>query len=217
MKYKVPLRTNQDVIITQDYASTENAKFYLANGLKSGKHNGMDIICGDSKTTYGTPCVCPYPEATVVKVTWDSPLSTKGNGVTIEFRESPDKILQTVFWHTGEIAVTVGQKLKEGDIICYIGNSGLSTGKSNINDPFSGAHLHFMVFEFNLVGGRYVMKDATSELSGAQNPRNYHDFSKWYAGVDTGAKHDIEPLRPFLAGMNAVQILAFLKRIFKIK
>ena len=160
--------------MTQAYGDKSRVAWYRANGLNLTEHNGTDWITGTARETYGTELVCPFPTAKVVKIEWDSPMTTKGNGVTIAYQN-----LQIVLWHTGEVPVKLNQTLKEGETVCYIGNSGLCYPSATPQRPYDGSHLHFMLF----VDG--ILKD----------PLTMFDKDKWYIGKDSGAEHDIEPLK----------------------
>jgi len=174
---KLPIKCPQVPYLTQAYGNKSSVPWYIANGLNLTEHNGADFITGDSVATYGTPLVCPFETAKVVKVTFDTPMSTKGNGVTIEGRVGDDKI-QVVLWHTGEVALRRGDKIKEGDIICYIGNSGLCRPAPTAEYPYNGSHLHLMIFKNGILG----------------DPATIFDFKTWYLGDYGNHVHDIHPI-----------------------
>lgn len=189
-----PFRTSNKLSVTQEYGNKSLNSWYVANGVSAPFHNGTDVVFGDNLQTYGTECINPFDKATVVKVTWDSPTSTKGNGVTIQSEDINGSIYQVVFWHTGEIAVKIGQQLKKGDVICYVGNSGLCNPKPTEKEPWGGSHCHLMLFENKFTklpnGSQYVPVDSNNGVGGALNPRLLFDFSKCEVGKDTGFEHD---------------------------
>lgn len=212
--YKLPIKTNKSVRCTQPYGNTDNNAWYASNGVNFPHHNGGDFIIASPSAidTYGTALVCPFPTATVVKITWDTPTTTKGNGVTIETNVD-GKIYQMVLWHTGEIVVTLGQKLKEGDLICYIGNSGLCLPAPTKDNPYLGSHLHLMMFEW----AGTAWKDINNGVGGAQDPANYFDYNTWYVTTeDTGYEHDKWPLINALKNMDIVSALKLITKFFKI-
>lgn len=100
----------------------------------STNHQGIDIA-----VSAGTPIVAAG-DGTVVTASY-SP--SAGNYVMIYHGNS----LYTVYMHASTLAVSEGATVKQGDVIAYVGSTGVSTG----------AHLHFGVS----VNGAYV------------NPLNY--------------------------------------------
>ena len=84
-------------------------------------HNGIDIPC-----VSGTPVFSAH-SGTVTKL---STKPTYGLGVTIQ---SEDGSFVTLYWHLKEILVSVGQKVRELDLIGLANSTGYSTGN----------HLHF--------------------------------------------------------------------------
>lgn len=86
-----------------------------------GSHKGLDI-----PVVTGTEIYASH-DGTVVK-TSDS--ITGGIGVVLE---SLDEEFETVYWHLQKYLVSVGQKVKVGDLIAYSDNTGYS----------KGPHLHF--------------------------------------------------------------------------
>ncbi len=97
-------------------------------------HKGIDI-----SVSTGTE-ILAAADGTVVTSTYSS---TAGNFVMIYHGNS----LYTVYMHASKLSCKVGQKVKKGDVIAYVGNTGISTG----------AHLHFGIS----INGNYV------------NPLNY--------------------------------------------
>jgi murein DD-endopeptidase MepM/ murein hydrolase activator NlpD len=90
-------------------------------GLKEF-HNGLDI-----SSAKGTPIIAPA-DGTVIKRGYDKYL---GKFLKIDHGR---KII-TTYGHLSAYNVSPGQKVKRGDIIASMGNSGLSTGH----------HLHYMI------------------------------------------------------------------------
>lgn len=174
---KLPIGGPRRPIITQFFGNTSNNAWYQANGVNIPSHNGVDFVTGTPLETYGTPLVCPFPTAKVIKISFVSPLYTKGNGVTLEYKYD-GLTFQLVLWHTGEVKVKLGDKVKEGDVICYIGNSGLCNPPPTTDNPYAGSHLHLMLY----VDG--VLTDPMKWFNG-----------DWYVGEDSGIQHDVEPIK----------------------
>ncbi len=105
-------------------------------------HEGIDI-----STPYGTPIIAPAA-GRVTKVGWEN-----GYGLTVEVDHGYG--VQTRYAHQSRTAVVVGQNLKRGDRIGYVGSTGLSTGP----------HLHYEV----IVDGRatdplrFIMPNAIAD------------------------------------------------------
>jgi murein DD-endopeptidase MepM/ murein hydrolase activator NlpD len=105
-------------------------------------HEGIDITAA-----YGTPIVAPAA-GRVVKVGWEN-----GYGLMVELDHGYG--LETKYAHMSRTAVHVGQLVKRGDRLGYVGSTGLSTGP----------HLHYEV----IVNGRpvdplrYVLPDALAD------------------------------------------------------
>lgn len=92
-------------------------------------HRGIDIAVAS-----GTPIVASA-DGTVVTATYNA---SAGNYIMIYHGNS----LYTVYMHASSLVVSEQAEVKQGDIIAYVGSSGVSTG----------AHLHFGVS----VNGNYV-------------------------------------------------------------
>ncbi|OUP25264.1 M23 family metallopeptidase [Gemmiger sp. An194] len=118
--------------VTTEFGATQNI-----NGVIQTGHSGMDIAA-----PYGTP----------IKAAHDGVISSTtghwsyGNVVMVDNGDG----VTTLYAHMSSIAVGVGQSVKQGDVIGYVGSTGNSTGN----------HLHFEV-----------------RINGVkQNPRNYVAF-----------------------------------------
>jgi murein DD-endopeptidase MepM/ murein hydrolase activator NlpD len=108
----------------------------------SRPHEGVDITAA-----YGTPIIAPAG-GRVAKVGW-----VTGYGLAVEIDHGFG--VTTRYAHQSRTAVRVGQMLKRGDRIGYVGSTGLSTGP----------HLHYEV----LIDGRptdplkFVMPNAIAD------------------------------------------------------
>jgi hypothetical protein len=105
-------------------------------------HEGIDITA-----RYGTEIIAPAA-GRVVEVGWRN-----GFGIAVELDHGYG--VRTIFAHQSRTAVSVGQMVKRGDVLGYVGSTGLSTGP----------HLHYEVH----VNGRpvdplrFVMPDAIAD------------------------------------------------------
>jgi murein DD-endopeptidase MepM/ murein hydrolase activator NlpD len=109
---------------------------------ESRPHEGIDVTA-----PYGAPIIAPA-RGRVVKVGWET-----GYGLMVVLDHGYG--LETRYAHMSRTGVQVGQTVRRGDRLGFVGNSGLSTGP----------HLHYEV----LVGGRatdpmrFVMPDAIAD------------------------------------------------------
>ncbi|NDY41752.1 M23 family metallopeptidase [Dissulfurirhabdus thermomarina] len=85
-------------------------------------HNGLDIAGRP-----GTPIIAPA-DGTVVKVGRDKYL-----GRYVQLRHSPSCV--TIYGHLSRFNVQRGDRVRRGDVIAFMGNTGLSTGH----------HVHYIV------------------------------------------------------------------------
>lgn len=100
-------------------------------------HRGVDI-----GVDYGTPILAALA-GTVIAATYGS---SEGNYVMIDHGDN----LMTIYMHASSLAVTAGTYVQQGEVIAYVGSTGVSTGD----------HLHFGVIidgdycnPLNYVGG----------------------------------------------------------------
>jgi len=95
---------------------------YRSVAVGSSFHKGIDI-----GTSTGTPIIAA-DGGTVVYADWLS-----GYGKLVEIAH--DNGFTTRYAHCSALAVSVGEKVDQGELIAYVGNTGVS----------SGSHLHFEV------------------------------------------------------------------------
>ncbi|KKS66379.1 MAG: Peptidase M23 [Parcubacteria group bacterium GW2011_GWC2_42_6] len=141
--------------ITQSYGclltSFARRSYPLCNDSKGGFHNGIDID-GD----IGDPIKAAY-NGTISGVGNDGKYSY-GKWITINHGNG----LTTLYAHLSAQSVSVGQKVKIGDIIGYMGSTGYSTG----------SHLHFTVFASDTFSIQSKWYGAVP-IGGTLNPMNY--------------------------------------------
>lgn len=127
-------------------------------------HAGLDF-----KASYGTPIVA----VTEGRVSGAGRMGGCGNAVRLNHASG----LQTRYCHMSRIAVSSGQSVRRGQVIGYVGSTGLSTG----------AHLHYEMYR----GGRAVdpasVKFVTrAQLSGAELAQ-FRDTLATIKQVEAGA------------------------------
>ena len=127
-------------------------------------HSGVDF-----RARYGTPIVA----VTDGRVSSAGRMGGCGNAV----RLNHDGGLQTRYCHMSRIAVSRGQSVRRGQVIGYVGSSGLSTG----------AHLHYEMYR----GGRAVNPSSVrfvtrATLSGGEL-QEFREALKAIRNVEPGA------------------------------
>lgn len=80
-----------------------------------GFHAGLDITA-----SYGTPVRCTA-DGVITMAGWE-----RGYGKTVVVDHG--RGLSTLYGHNSAFAVAVGQRVKKGQVICYVGTTGYSTG-----------------------------------------------------------------------------------------
>jgi murein DD-endopeptidase MepM/ murein hydrolase activator NlpD len=137
------LASTPSIMPTVGFLSSNFARIRYHPILHYGRpHDGIDI-----STPYGTPIIAPAA-GRVTRVGWEN-----GYGLTVELDHGYG--VTTRYAHQSRTAVRVGQILKRGDRIGFVGSTGLSTGP----------HLHYEV----IVDGRptdplkYVMPNAIAD------------------------------------------------------
>jgi murein DD-endopeptidase MepM/ murein hydrolase activator NlpD len=108
-------------------------------------HRGLDF-----RAAYGTP-ILAATDGRIARAGWGG-----GYGNIVEIRHGGG--LATRYGHMSRIAVAPGQNVRQGQVIGYVGSTGLSTGP----------HLHYEMFRNGqLVDPRSVRWVTRSQLSGA--------------------------------------------------
>ena len=108
-------------------------------------HRGLDIGAG-----HGTP-ILATTDGQVARAGWGG-----GYGNVVELRHGGG--LATRYGHMSRISVSAGQRVRQGQVIGYVGSTGLSTGP----------HLHYEMFRNGqLIDPRSVRWVTRSQLAGA--------------------------------------------------
>ena len=181
---------------------TITSEFGGDDGFRTSNHNGLDISPGTGGI--GTVNVIAAEEGEVVYPSSDSDVqyndngyygNTDGGGFGNYVRILHADGTYTVYAHMAKNSITVrsGDKVKQGQVIGKIGNSGSSTG----------AHLHFGV----MVNGSYV--DPSNYIS-ATNPR---PKSKYGGSVDGDSNKQSVCLTLRANGISENGIIALMTNI----
>jgi len=199
MKLTFPIRCHSGLRprITQPYGATGNLQWYKDKGIEMPFHNGTDITIGDPKQTYGSALIVPGEGWRVVKATYDNPMSTKGNGVTLQsssfVEDGIEKVLQVVYWHCSEVMPS-GKALPAESVVAYVGNSGAVSPEPSPSCPYCGSHLHLMMFELFYLNGKWVLQNADNGVNGAIDPMTRFSLSDLSYGTDSDIAKDNPPL-----------------------
>jgi murein DD-endopeptidase MepM/ murein hydrolase activator NlpD len=135
-----------DGILTQKYGNTG------FTSLGYSFHNGIDIAAPAGQPVYAA--------ADGEVIATDRSDASYGNWVGIKHNISTkggSAGIITVYGHFRTIKVKEGQKVKQGDLIGYEGNSGNTTKK--LYGPERGYHVHFTVYDeegFGIANGAYT-------------------------------------------------------------
>lgn len=137
------LSATPSIMPTEGFLSSNFARLRFHPILQYDRaHEGIDI-----SAPHGTPIVAPAA-GRVTKVAWEN-----GYGLAVEIDHGYGVV--TRYAHQSRTAVAVGQQVRRGDRIGYIGSTGLSTGP----------HLHYEV----IVNGRptdplrFIMPNAIAD------------------------------------------------------
>lgn len=135
-----------DAVLTQKYGNTG----FKALGYSF--HNGLDLAAPAGQPIYAAA------DGEVIQT--DMSDASYGNWVAIKHNISTkggNAGIITVYAHFRSFKVKMGQKVKQGDLIGYEGNTGNTTKK--LYGPERGYHLHFGVYDeegFGVSNGAYT-------------------------------------------------------------
>ena len=144
-----------DYVVTQGYGVTPYSKRFYASGF----HNGVDL-----GAPIGTPIMAPADGVVVAVGNQDKycPRGAYGRFVVLKHYIG----LTTLYGHMSLYTVKTGDTVTKGQIIGYVGNSGLATGP----------HLHFTIYDtttFKMGSSRVC---GPMPYGGSIDPNNYVIF-----------------------------------------
>lgn len=116
-------------LATKPVSGTITSRYGVSSRIRKSDHTGLDIA-----TSSGTP-IQVVADGTVTNASYKG---SYGNIVKVNHGNN----VETWYAHTKEMKVTVGQKVKAGDVIATVGSTGNSTG----------SHLHFEI----RINGKHV-------------------------------------------------------------
>ena len=135
--------------------SPYNGKFRVSQRFRGAEHDGLDLVGVDSKEIHSTV------NGVVEKAGWENPLNRKqGFGLYVRIKQN-NSVDKYFYGHLSKVKVTVGQRVKIGDIIGIEGSTGKSTG----------SHCHYCIRGNGL---KSQIKDV-SAISGIPNAIGSYD------------------------------------------
>lgn len=160
----------------------ENPFLYSANKSDDlhrflGGHTGIDIA-----VPFRTPVYAAHGGIVPVDMVFDNPTRAGGREVWVYSDpvdgETPgNSRVATVYCHLDEIAVKPGQRVSQGDLLGYVGNTGfVVSGGTEYwgNAPANvGVHLHFGLYELILDKQGNWVRRTINVLNGSSNPLIY--------------------------------------------
>lgn len=151
--------------------SPYNGNFYVSQKYKSGIHDGLDLVGGDSKEIHATQ------NGIVHYAGWENPANQKqGFGQYVCIRGVDN--LFYYYGHMSQIRVKTGQSVKITDVIGIEGSTGYSTG----------SHCHYEVREGFFKGANVVN---INSLSGIPNIE-FITYNDGYKQKTTQAKPEFK-------------------------
>lgn len=144
MPFRTAAQGGADYRITQYYGGSNSH-----GGIDFGVYYGAPITASMSGTV-----ICAYNDGYFSKsdLRW-----TYGTYVVIDHGNG----YLTYYAHLKSKTVSVGDRVSQGDIIGYSGNTGRVSPSPTKSDPYAGTHLHFEIRKY--ISGSYVRV----------NPKNY--------------------------------------------
>jgi len=148
-------------VLTQGYGRTS----YALYAYKSKWHNGIDIGAPN-----GTPIVAAEDGVVAFVANQDTVLTNgiaycRGGAYGKVLVVKHDNNLATLYAHTSLILVSQGDRVKRGELIAYVGQSGWATGP----------HTHFSVFDASTFTLKQSRVCGPMPVGGDLNPLNYMD------------------------------------------
>ena len=167
----------------------ESGRCVITWGYKKGVHDGVDVVNVDSKGKHILGWEVAHSDGVVVSLKNDCNYNTYPNGAVIygnyiKIRHADG--YYTLYGHIkyNTIPFKVGDKVKKGDRVGYMGNTGYS----------NGGHLHFEVrtpSDVRIDPTPYLDKDLPSDNE-FEKGYNYETLAnmyvRWGAGMNYGIK-----------------------------
>ncbi len=143
--------------ISQKYGITTDSQYFYKNGnYKSIAHNGIDIAASIGTAIYAAE------EGEVIAVgNQDKYCYRRGFGKFVVIKHG--NYLTTLYAHMSLQLVNVGDTVKRGELIGYVGNTGFTTGP----------HIHFSVYFSPTFRMSSISSCGLTPIGATVNPLNY--------------------------------------------
>lgn len=143
--------------LTQKFG--ENPDLYAQFGLAG--HNGIDLVRPHGEPLYA------IEDGTIIAVK-DNPLGFgKHLRIMSDYKDGRNYHREWSYGHNSENLVKVGDKVKAGDLIAYMGNTGFTVSNSTpywkVN-PYAGTHLHLGLRLIREVKGGWSYEGSDKKL-----------------------------------------------------
>lgn len=222
-KIKLPILVHSGLkpVVTQPYADTKMVDFYKSKGINIPFHNGVDIVLsGTNRQTYGTALISPGNDWTIrAKYTYDDAMSKNGNGIVIHspgfIEDGKTKKIELRMVHLSEVTTAEG-KLYDGQIIGYLGNSGLVSPTPTPDDPYAGVHLHLGACIVSMIDGKEVVDNFNNGVYGMIDPLSLIDITWYDTAPDTPVEKDAPPLKWGIDTLGLKEVWEKVIYVFKV-
>lgn len=170
-----------------DWTRVENGRMFQGDGTRNEQHFafGADLLAVAAGTVIATrdgmPEEAPFKPVLAVK----APEDYGGNHVIIEI--APEVFAVYAHVQTGSVAVKVGDRVKAGDVVGRLGNSGNTTAPhlhfAILDQPnfFAGRSLPFAIDAFTYAGTARPSDLTTLNITG--DPRPVKNAYPLYLGL----------------------------------
>ncbi len=146
---------------------------YISSGFTTGQRyiSAFNIYTGHRAIDYAAPAGTPIRsvgDGTIVFAGWDG---SYGRKVSVRHNST----YTTNYAHMSKIAVKYGQKVSQGQVIGYVGSTGLSTGP----------HLHYEMVKNGIKINPLAEEFSSTEGISEENKQAYFDLIKdWKTQLD---------------------------------
>ena len=140
--WKLPIQVPDvsQIRVTQRYGRSSFAIEPKGPNGEPHFHYGLDIARRTPMETYGTAVIMPFPHAELVNYVDPLPGTNGQRFATFRYVSPAGTQFDLVLVHLS--AIVFRASYTQGDVVGYVGNSGLVSPTPQIATPFAGSHLH---------------------------------------------------------------------------